>query len=88
MTKQTVRQLVTRGMLLLTVFSLTSSLAGQYRMGSGGLAGWQHLGNAHVDGRADHDRIEVGGGTFRATVGSYWWRYWLRENGRSLPQRW
>ena len=29
-------------------------------------AQWQHLGEAHVDGRADHDKIEVGGGTFSA----------------------
>ena len=28
---------------------------------------WQHLGSAHVDGRSDHDKIEVGGGgTFTA----------------------
>ena len=32
----------------------------------GGVGGWEHLGNAHVDGRADHDNINVGGGTFTA----------------------
>src|SRR5690349_18259332 len=51
---------------LLTLFSLTSLLAAQYRAGRGAVGGWQHLGNAHVDGRADHDKIEVGGGTFSA----------------------
>lgn len=49
---------------LLTLLSLSSLLAGQYRAGRG-LGGWQHLGNAHVDGRADHDRIDVdAGGAF------------------------
>ena len=61
-----VNRFASRGMLLLTLLSLTSFVAGQYRVGRGGLAGWQHIGNAHVDGRADHDRIEVGGGTFTA----------------------
>jgi hypothetical protein len=46
-------------MLLLALLSLTSYAAGQ-------VGGWQHLGNAHVDGRADHDKIDVGGGTFSA----------------------
>ncbi len=26
--------------------------------------GWEHLGSAHVDGRGDHDKIEVPGGSF------------------------
>ena len=55
-----------RSMLLLTLLSLPSFVAGQYRVGRGAVAGWQHLGNAHVDGRADHDKIEVGGGPFTA----------------------
>jgi len=45
-----------RVMLLLALLSLTSYAAAQ----------WQHLGEAHVDGRADHDKIDVGGGTFSA----------------------
>jgi hypothetical protein len=59
-----VKRFATQGMLVLILLSLTSFLAGQLRRG--GMGGWQHLGNAHVDGRADHDRIEVGGGTFTA----------------------
>ena len=61
-----INQFATKGMLLLTLFSLTSFVAAQYRAGRGAAGGWQHLGNAHVDGRADHDKIEVGGGTFSA----------------------
>ena len=41
--------------------SLVGVLYGQIRGGA-----WQHLGSAHVDGRADHDKIDVGGGTFTA----------------------
>lgn len=53
-------------MLLLTLLSLTTNLAGQYRRGGAAVGGWQHLGEAHVDGRADHDKIDVRGGTFTA----------------------
>jgi len=53
-------------LLLLALLSLSSLLAGQYRAGRRAVEGWQHLGNAHVDGRADHDKIEVGGGAFTA----------------------
>lgn len=54
-------------MCLLALLSLPSWLAGQYRVGRGAVGGWQHLGNAHVDGRADHDRIDVdNGGAFTA----------------------
>jgi len=51
--------------IFVTLLSLTSMLAGQYRP-RGELGLWQHLGNAHVDGRADHDKIEVAGGTYTA----------------------
>jgi len=44
---------------LLALFSL-SMLAAPIR------GGWQHLGEAHVDGRADHDKINVSGGPFTA----------------------
>lgn len=53
-------------MLLLALWSVPSQLAAQLRPRAA-LGGWQHLGNAHVDGRSDHDRIEVGaGGAFTA----------------------
>jgi hypothetical protein len=48
-------------LLLLTLLSMVSLSSAQLRAG-----GWQHLGNAHVDGRADHDKIDVQGGTFTA----------------------
>jgi hypothetical protein len=52
--------------LLLAVLSMPSYLAGQLRSRAA-IGGWQHLGNAHVDGRSDHDKIQVGtGGTFNA----------------------
>ena len=51
-------------MLLLTLLSMTSYALGQYRRG--GVGGWQHLGEAHVDGRADHDKIQINGGPFTA----------------------
>lgn len=50
---------------LLGFFLAASSLA-QVRVGRGEVGGWQHLGDAHVDGRADHDRINVNGGAFTA----------------------
>jgi hypothetical protein len=59
-----VSRFATKGKLLLTLLCLTSFMAAQYRRG--GVAGWQHLGNAHVDGRADHDKIQVNGGPFTA----------------------
>ncbi|HEX2329449.1 MAG TPA: hypothetical protein VHN74_12060 [Candidatus Angelobacter sp.] len=46
--------------VLALALPLPTSLSAQIRAG-----GWQHLGSAHVDGRADHDRIQVGGGSFR-----------------------
>jgi hypothetical protein len=51
--------LATRAILLMAMLSLTSYAVGQR-------GEWQHLGEAHVDGRADHDKIDVGGGTFSA----------------------
>src|SRR6185312_1245422 len=54
-----------RGLLLLTLLSFVSLTQAQYRVERGG-AGWQHLGSAHVDGRSDHDKIQVSGGTFNA----------------------
>ena len=51
---------------LMTLLGPAFVVAAQYRAGRGAVGGWQHLGNAHVDGRADHDKIEVGGGTFSA----------------------
>jgi hypothetical protein len=65
MKKISINRFAMKGVLL-TVLSLTSLVAAQYRVGRGAVGGWQHLGNAHVDGRADHDRIEVGGGAFTA----------------------
>src|SRR5258707_7491391 len=65
MTARSTQRFVTT-ILLLTVLSLASLLHAQYRVGRGAAGGWQHLGNAHVDGRADHDRIDVAGGTFTA----------------------
>jgi hypothetical protein len=55
------RSFRTRSLILLILLSAGTGLNAQRRIG-----GWQHLGSAHVDGRADHDRIEVGGGTFTA----------------------
>ena len=66
MTTISVNRFAMKAMQLLTLLSLTSLLAAQYRVDRGAVGGWQHLGNAHVDGRADHDKIEVGGGTFTA----------------------
>src|SRR5690349_1884375 len=31
-----------------------------------GARGWQYLGQAHVDGRTDHDNISVNAGRFRS----------------------
>lgn len=45
----------------MTLLSVSSLFYAQLRGG-----GWQHLGSAHVDGRADHDKIDVPGGTFTA----------------------
>ena len=50
--------------LLPTLLSLASTLQAQGRIARGAIGGWQNLGSAHVDGRADHDKISVGGGTF------------------------
>jgi hypothetical protein len=50
-----------RSLILLILLSAGTGLNAHAQIG-----GWQHLGNAHVDGRADHDRIDVGGGTFTA----------------------
>jgi hypothetical protein len=50
-----------RNLILLILLTAGTGLNVQGQVG-----GWQHLGNAHVDGRADHDRIDVGGGTFTA----------------------
>ena len=55
-----------KGLVLMILVTMASSLAGQYRLGRGAVGGWQHLGEAHVDGRADHDRIQVGSGPFTA----------------------
>jgi hypothetical protein len=49
----------TRILILLTLLGAVTRLHAQGRV-----EGWQHLGSAHVDGRADHDKIEVGGGAF------------------------
>jgi hypothetical protein len=57
------KEIAIRSILLLALLSLSCSLKAQIR---GGVGGWHHLGSAHVDGRADHDKIEVGGGAFRA----------------------
>jgi len=51
---------------LLVLIGLATSLSAQVRVGRGGVGGWQHLGEAHVDGRADHDKIDVSGGAFTA----------------------
>lgn len=51
---------------LLILLSVTASLSAQVRVGRGEVGGWQHLGDAHVDGRADHDKINVNGGAFSA----------------------
>ncbi len=48
--------------LLLALLCMAVLSHAQVRMGGG----WQHLGSAHVDGRADHDKISVSGGTFTA----------------------
>src|SRR5262245_59328821 len=47
------------------LFSVAASLSAQVVVGRAGGV-WQHIGDAHVDGRADHDKIDVGGGTFTA----------------------
>ena len=52
--------------VVMIVVTVSPYLTGQYRAGRGTVGGWQHLGEAHVDGRADHDRIQVGGGPFTA----------------------
>jgi hypothetical protein len=63
MKKMSLKRISLRMVLVLCLLSLPYSLCAQLRAGVGG---WQHLGSAHVDGRADHDRIEVGGGPFRS----------------------
>jgi hypothetical protein len=50
--------------VLLILFSVALSLSAQVVVGKGGA--WQHLGDAHVDGKADHDKISVSGGEFTA----------------------
>jgi hypothetical protein len=59
------KKLKALGMLLI-VLSIACSLTAQARVGRGEVGGWQHLGDAHVDGRADHDKISVNGGAFTA----------------------
>lgn len=49
---------------LLILFSMAFPLSAQVVVARGGA--WQHLGDAHVDGKADHDRINVSGGAFTA----------------------
>lgn len=51
---------------LLMLPSVTVSLSAQVRVGRGEVGAWQHLGDAHVDSRADHDKINVNGGAFSA----------------------
>jgi len=52
--------------VLLAVLCMTYSLPAQVRVGRGEVGPWQHLGDAHVDGRADHDKINVSGVAFTA----------------------
>ena len=67
MTRTLRKSFVMKCVCLLALLSLPSWLVGQYRVGRGAVGGWQHLGNAHVDGRADHDKIDVdNGGAFNA----------------------
>lgn len=49
--------------ILVALLCIASLLQAQLRREVGA---WQHLGNAHVDGRSDHDKIDVGGGAYRA----------------------
>lgn len=66
-TRNSRKQFAIRFVLLFVLLSLPTLLAGQYgtapRHGAysrgGFVGGWQHLGDAHVDGRADHDKIDV-----------------------------
>ena len=51
---------------LMILLSMTASISAQVRVGRGEVGAWQHLGDAHVDGRADHDKINVNGGAFTA----------------------
>lgn len=55
------QEFVLKSMLVVAVLSL---MGAQVRVGP--TAGWQHLGNAHVDGQEDHDKIDVPGGAFTA----------------------
>ncbi len=45
------------------VLLLTTASFAQRRISRGG---WQYLGQAHVDGRTDHDNISVNAGRFRS----------------------
>lgn len=66
MKKTLMTNFATRGLLFLTLISFASLMQAQYRIERGRVGGWQHLGSAHVDGRADHDKIQVSGGAFNA----------------------
>src|SRR5690242_10482466 len=44
------------------VLGITFTLAAQVRVAGG----WQNVGSAHVDGRADHDRIDAHGEAYTA----------------------
>jgi hypothetical protein len=59
MGRQTTLLSVVSILLLLT----TASYAQRHRVHGGG---WQYLGQAHVDGRSDHDNISVNAGRFRS----------------------
>jgi hypothetical protein len=50
-------------LVVLSVFLLLSTALFAQRYGRGG---WQFLGEAHVDGRADHDNISIHEGAFRS----------------------
>lgn len=63
-------------LLLLILLSTAFSLSAQVIAARHAVGGWQHLGDAHVDGRADHDRIQVNGGPFTA--------FQLRVTGGSI----
>ena len=62
MRTSSIERFAIKGVVLLGLLSVAALLNAQIR----GVGGWQHLGSAHVDGRADHDKIDVGGGTFSA----------------------
>jgi hypothetical protein len=51
---------------IIAVLLLLTTASFAQRHGQRGARGWQYLGEAHVDGRSDHDNISVRGGAFRS----------------------